>query len=175
MAGVSSASSAAARRLLLLACAFAAVAALDKSAVPARALVASDSTSDYEPLCQINGPPSRPRCEQGGVPAACPQRSSDSAKPTGTGAWALADDYVYYMDRGLVGALVKLLSGRSVVELGAGRGCYTRALLRHGVAASGYDGAPDIVRQTRGLIGRADLTTELGTLGCADYAMSFEV
>jgi len=48
-----------------------------------------------------------------------------SALPSQTGAWGLGRAYVYMLDVGLANALAELFAGSSVVELGAGLGCYT--------------------------------------------------
>ena len=47
-----------------------------------------------------------------------------------TGAWMLAPTYTYFLDRGLAGSLAKLFAGTSVVEVGAGKGCYADFLRR---------------------------------------------
>ena len=100
-------------------------------------------------------------------------RPQGGATPTATGAWEVPDSYVYFMDRGLVAALGVLMAGGSVIELGAGKGCYTAALRRRGVAASAYDGGPNIAQLTGGLVQRADLTKELG-LAPADWVLCLE-
>lgn len=135
--------------------------------------------SFYAPICQTTAPHDRKRCEKGELPYPCPGTAanrSGQAVPTGTGAWALGDDYVYFKDRGLIDELSRQLDrgAYSVLELGAGRGCYVHGLRSRGVVAFGFDGAPDIERQTQGLVHHADLTRN-SSLGCADYVMSFEV
>ena len=96
--------------------------------------------------------------------------------PTASGAWRLeATNYTYFMDRGLVLALANLFAGGSVIELGAGKGCYSAALRRAGVpSVRAFDGAPGVGAMTRGLVQTADLTTKLG-LGVADWVLCLEV
>ena len=48
-----------------------------------------------------------------------------SALPSQTGVWGLGRAYVYMLDVGLANALAEFFAGSSVVELGAGLGCYT--------------------------------------------------
>lgn len=133
----------------------------------------------HAPRCQVtpgHPPAVAALCMEGGRLFEC-TRAVDpwrGAVPSSTGAWALSDDYVYFKDRGLVSALASRLRGQRVIEFGSGKGCYVDALRRRGIHAIGYDGAPDVAQQTRGLVAHADLTTPL-SVGCADYVMSFEV
>lgn len=70
----------------------------------------------------------------------------------------------------------------TVLELGAGMGCYTAALRDMSKKTPGLaprevraiDGAPGIMDLTDGLVGEADLTTAL-QLDAADWVLSFEV
>jgi len=80
-----------------------------------------------------------------------------------------------------VGEIARLVNGASLLELGAGMGCYTAALrdlaAHSAVGASevrGFDGAPGVTALTDGLIGEADLTTRL-QLRQADWLLSLEV
>ena len=66
------------------------------------------------------------------------------------GAWRLqAANYTYFMDRGLVSALAKHFAGGSVLELGAGKGCYSAALRRTGLMTGvrAIDGAPGVAER----------------------------
>ena len=118
---------------------------------------------------------------RGNDTVACPanvdRTRHDGAKPTASGAWKIdAPTYTYFMDRGLVAALVKLFGpSSSVLELGAGKGCYTEALLRAGQpSVRAIDGAPGVADMTGGLVHTADLTQEL-RLGAADWVLCLEV
>ena len=101
---------------------------------------------------------------------------------TARGGWRLQASYTYFLDRSLVAQVAKLVAGASVIEFGAGMGCYTAALRDLGMKsvavgpreARGFDGAPGVRELTEGLIGEADLTTRL-QLGAADWVMSLEV
>ena len=73
------------------------------------------------------------------------------------------------------------MNGASLLELGAGMGCYTAALrdlAAHSAVgpseARGFDGAPGVTALTDGLVGEADLTTRL-QLRQADWLLSLEV
>ena len=97
-------------------------------------------------------------------------------KVTDTGAWDPKEDYVYYLDRGLLNRLGVLLAGSTVVEFGAGRGCYSDGLLAGGrhTKVTPYDGAPNVHNLTGGFIAHADLTHRL-RLGRANWVLCLEV
>jgi hypothetical protein len=100
------------------------------------------------------------------------------AKVTKSGAWKLEKSYTYFLDQGLVQAMVLLFNSSgstpTVLELGAGMGCYTNALREAGMQARGFDGAPNVGELTSNLVGHADLTKSQ-KLGNADWVFSFEV
>ncbi|KAL1510287.1 hypothetical protein AB1Y20_006607 [Prymnesium parvum] len=128
------------------------------------------------------------RCMQGDTPVGCCTAEKDAgtlargARKTTRGGWQLQASYTYFLDRGLVAAIGTLVAGASVIELGAGMGCYTAALHDLGTRSStlgplevrGFDGAPGVVELTEGLVGEADLTTPL-QLNPADWVLSLEV
>jgi hypothetical protein len=92
------------------------------------------------------------------------------------GSWELNDNYTYTLDRGLAAAYIPLFRGRSVLELGAGKGCYTASLLSTVRSIRAFDGAPNVERLTKGLVGRADLTKTSPALGGAsDWVLSTKV
>jgi len=148
----------------------------EKSAMVSAA--AAPAASVFEPLCQVTF--GRKRCMRGGQEEACPGAVDidrrDGALPTASGAWRLqATNYTYFMDRGLVAALAKQFAGGSVLELGAGKGCYSAALRRAGLpSVRAIDGAPGVAEMTGGLVHTADLTSEL-QLGAADWVLCLEV
>ena len=140
---------------------------------------AAPAASAFEPLCQVTF--GRKLCMRGGQEEACPGAVDidrrDGAVPTASGAWRLqATNYTYFMDRGLVAALAKQFAGGSVLELGAGKGCYSAALKRTGLMTGvrAIDGAPGVAEMTGGLVHTADLTAEL-QLGAADWVLCLEV
>ena len=112
-----------------------------------------------------------------GSPVPCiVSRNRDGAVPgQSTGAWSLSAAYLYVLDLGLAAALASTLRGRSVIELGAGKGCYTAWLRAAGVDVRGFDGAPGVDRLTGGLVQQADLTLPLRLERPAEYALCLEV
>ena len=66
----------------------------------------------------------------------------------------------------MVTELGNIFEGQSVIELGAGKGCYSDELrrsarLRPGATVRAFDGAPNVANMTGGLVKRADLTAPL--------------
>ena len=133
---------------------------------------------DFEPLCQVTF--GRAVCMRAGQTVPCPGHIDldrrDGAVPTASGAWRLQSaNYTYFMDRGLVSALAKQFAGGSVVEFGAGKGCYAAALRRAGLpSVRAFDGAPGVAEMTHGQVQTADLTAEL-RLGAAEWVLCLEV
>ena len=84
-----------------------------------------------------------------------------------SGAWILPPNYTYFLDRGLVSRLSQLFEASSVVELGAGKGCYADALRRapsargRQITVRAFDGAPDVSTITGGLVEHADLSSAI--------------
>ena len=137
----------------------------------------STAATSWEPTCQITVG-KQAKCERCTVSVPCPEGGRWGARPGGTGAWAVTEKYIYYRDRGLVEALARHFRDSSVLELGAGKGCYTSALRRAGIPVRAYDGAPGIAELTGGLVHTADLTSDLTLqLGkkSADWVLCLEV
>lgn len=132
----------------------------------------------YCPRCDAR------RCSQAGATVTCctPEKDGGTrlsgASKTARGGWRLAASYTYFLDQRLARALARLFAGQSVLEFGAGLGCYTSALRDSrgaGLAdVRGFDGAPGVAELSEGLVGEADLTTGL-QLGAADWVLSLEV
>lgn len=126
----------------------------------------------YAPLCRITVRTTQ--CMRNGLAANC---TSGGMHVTQSGAWKVQPEYVYYIDRGLLAALL-FLFGRnsSVVEIGAGLGCYTSALQASGQLSSlaAYDGINGIGKMTRGLVEHADLTSQMSA-SPAEWVLVLEV
>ena len=113
--------------------------------------------------------------ESGAPTSSVPQRRSLRAG----GDFAARADF---LDRGLAAALANLFAGVSVVELGAGKGCYAAYLRRappprHGESRIGvraFDGAPNVVNLTGGLVTRADLTSPLVRMPPSEWVLCLE-
>ena len=95
------------------------------------------------------------------------------------GQWMLSTcNSVHYLDQTLARGLSSLMSGGRVIELGAGCGCYTGALLDQGMVRSvlAYDGGPNIGELTDNLVRTADLTSDLSSLiGPHEWTLCLEV
>eukprot|EP00966_Prymnesium_polylepis_P319347 7375820-Prymnesium_polylepis.1 len=75
-------------------------------------------------------------CSQRGESVDC--LLGGSARPGGaSGEWQLDGGYMYALDLRLAAALAALFNGSTVVEFGAGEGCYTERLRAAGVAVVG--------------------------------------
>ena len=84
----------------------------------------------------------------------------------------------YRRDNGLVQAMLDLVGGGSVIELGAGCGCYTGPMLDSGRVQSimAFDGVSNIGSLTSELVRHADLTKDLGSLlPLHDWTICLEV
>jgi hypothetical protein len=126
---------------------------------------------------------------RGRVPVPC--NTSDSADPsapgaahahpTRTGAWQLGAGYHYKIELTLAIALSALFGNASVVELGAGLGCYSawlrddRGMPEDQANVWAFDGAPGVAERTRGLVQHADLTSPTLMLPRADWVLCLEV
>mmetsp|Transcript_6789 Transcript_6789/g.17613 ORF Transcript_6789/g.17613 Transcript_6789/m.17613 type:complete len:290 (-) Transcript_6789:162-1031(-) len=135
-----------------------------------------------EPLCQVTF--GRAVCMRGGVTVDCPAKVDQvrhDTKVTTSGAWELSPTYTYFLDRGIVRELTRIFASSSVIELGAGKGCYADALrrappIRMGapqIAVRAFDGAPSVADLTGGLVQRADLSKEL-RVPPADWVLCLE-
>ena len=142
----------------------------------------STAATSWEPTCRITSR-FRNKCERGGVSVPCPKAKAKGdfwagATPGSTGAWTVTEEFIHFLDRGLVEALARHFRDSSVFELGAGKGCYTSALRRAGIPVRAYDGAPGIAELTGGLVHTADLTSDVTLqLGkkSADWVLCLEV
>lgn len=94
-----------------------------------------------------------------------------------SGAWESNGTTPYLLDRGLASALSRFFGpSASVVEFGAGKGCYTDALRTAGTAnAQAFEGAPQIEDVTHGFVRHADLSTSGLSVGLADWVLCLEV
>lgn len=145
------------------------------SAMPAHALLLASPPPPpplFVPVCAVDW--KRSKCARGHEALPCPKQPHEGATPIGTGAWELTESYVYFLDRGLLAAMVGLFEGGSVLEFGAGKGCYTAAFRLRGLAARGYDGSPQVAALTDGLVQSADLTVP-HALDPADWVVCLEV
>ena len=147
-----------------------------QKALPAAAAAdgATTAASAFAPVRQVQTFGAKV-CERGGAVAPCRQWSKTGATPGATGALTLEESYTYYLDKGLARALAALFGRGSVLEFGAGTGCYVAALRRAGYTSlRAYDGAPGVERLTGGLVQRADLTARL-SFGPSDWVLCLEV
>lgn len=96
-----------------------------------------------------------------------------------SGAWSLPEGFMYKFDESFANAtLERVLSGGSVLELGAGLGCYT-TYFRESKKISkidGYEGASNVESLTKGFIKHADLSVkqDFGVLSY-DWVVCMEV
>ena len=92
-----------------------------------------------------------------------------------TGAWLLDEKSTYFLDRGLADGLSAFFGRQtSVIELGAGMGCYSTSLLASGVKVHPFDGAPNVAEVTHGLVTTHDLSQPLKRAP-ADWVLCLEV
>ena len=90
--------------------------------------------------------------------------------------------YADFLDRGIAASLTDLFAGASVVEVGAGKGCYAAELRRAPPARPGgsrigvraFDGAPNVANLTGGLVTRADLTSPMLSTEPAEWVLCLE-
>ena len=135
-----------------------------------------------EPVCQVTF--GKAVCQRAGDDTPCPPAVDQVRHDTqagATGAWTLSPTYTYFLDRGLVGELAQLFAAASVIELGAGKGCYAATLRRlpprrpgeSRIAVRAFDGAPNVVSVTGGLVQHADLVKPL-RLSPAEWVLCLE-
>jgi len=96
-----------------------------------------------------------------------------------TGAWTLGSCAgAYYIDLRLAAAIGQHLlqtGAQTILELGAGCGCYTRFLTDHfGLSVSAFDGASDMYSLSSGRVRVADLT-KWNEFGMHDWVICLEV
>jgi len=91
--------------------------------------------------------------------ATCPVQ--DDLQTSSTGSYIIPENFSYRFDHKFANAILNVTSG-SVLELGAGLGCYTYYFNRSGSFSrvSGYEGASNVYELTGGFIEHADLTEE---------------
>jgi 2-polyprenyl-3-methyl-5-hydroxy-6-metoxy-1,4-benzoquinol methylase len=78
-----------------------------------------------------------------------------------SGAWYLPQNFMYKFDQKFANAILdRVVEGGSVLELGAGLGCYTYYFRDSGKVLSidGYEGAANVEEMSEGFIKQADLT-----------------
>ena len=94
-----------------------------------------------------------------------------------SGAWESKGTTPYLLDRGLATALARFFgASASVVEFGAGKGCYTDALRTAGLTkVQAFEGAPQIEHVTHGFVRHADLSKTGLRVGPADWVLCLEV
>lgn len=102
------------------------------------------------------------------------KESGNVGKVLSTGAWKFDSSYVYPFDASLASYLNTIVRNRTVLELGAGRGHYTKAFKESASQVNAYDGAEGIEDLSDGLVMRADLTEHLN-LGMHDWVICMEV
>ena len=167
------------------------------SSAPRELVYETDSTDDdspppppppaaapyVEPTCQVTF--GQANCMRGGRSVPCPPRVDlvrHDTQALDTGAWVLAPTYTYFLDRGLADSLVNLFAGASVVELGAGKGCYADHLRRappkklgaSRIGVRAFDGAPNVANITGGLVHRADLTRPMLETPPSEWVLCLE-
>jgi len=142
----------------------------------------------WQPVCTVQmGPPRL--CVRGRDVTNCSQSvhkhaantdksmKSASAQTSTTGAWLLEASAGYFLDLGLAEGLTKLFAGGSVIEFGAGIGCYSGALHQRGVRAVPFEGAANVEQVTHGFVRMAEMTTPHLDVGLppADWVLCLEV
>lgn len=128
-------------------------------------------------LTRESAPSWRPKCRPKFVETEIEHATNHEVEKEGE--WKLNSCHGrYFLDAGLAGALASLMEGGRVVELGAGCGCYTGALLDSGKvkAVQAFDGVSNIARLTSGLVQTADLTQNIqGRIEDHDWTLCTEV
>ncbi|CAE7421230.1 unnamed protein product [Symbiodinium necroappetens] len=114
----------------------------------------------------------------------CATKQSDRSKREisineKSGVWGFRSCHrTYLLDVGLAHHMGLTFAKSSVLEFGAGCGCYTSYLrdVAHAESVTAYDGIPNIRNLTRGLVSEADLTVNLSSLIRAhDWTLCTEV
>ena len=111
-------------------------------------------------------------------PVACPNKTK--AKSSDTGAWVLPKDYAYLFDKGLADGVLGLMDhNATVIEFGAGRGCYSHYYhdSKKVSLVAGYDGATNIAELTDGFITTLNLIEphDVAQGRAIDWVVCFEV
>eukprot|EP01065_Artemidia_motanka_P040545 TRINITY_DN5100_c0_g5_i1.p1 TRINITY_DN5100_c0_g5~~TRINITY_DN5100_c0_g5_i1.p1 ORF type:complete len:310 (+),score=62.64 TRINITY_DN5100_c0_g5_i1:88-930(+) len=162
-------------------------------AAPRRPPVAARSVSEskwqrWSPVCRylppsvvweegsISAPPGT-RCLMSGrrqAPFDCGAAQGYKPRLGASGAWTLADNYAYLIDLSLADALSELFANGTLLELGAGKGCYSAHFAAAGIDVAAYDGAPRVSLATMGAVDQFDLTTR-AEWKPRDWVMCLEV
>ena len=131
------------------------------------------------PRCMTYGsgfrPPDMIDCTPGHLRGCgAPKKNRTGVESVGqTGGWRLDAGKPYLLDLGLARAIAAIAHRRTLVELGAGLGCYSLTLAHCGVhVVAAIDGADDVNELSGGVVTRADLTKP--TRSAADWVMSLE-
>jgi len=97
---------------------------------------------------------------------------------TQTGGYQMGTCHrAHYLDWGLVSMFAHFLhpaKGTSIIELGAGCGCYANFLNYVGFDIKAFDGTPDVAKLTNGIVNEADFVKPMD-LKPATWVMSMEV
>jgi hypothetical protein len=80
-----------------------------------------------------------------------------------------------YVNGELSTLLQLFLQGKTVVDIGAGQGGYSKAMKEKGISVRAFDGQVGIEAVTKGLVSRADLTRPLKLEPAPQWTISFEV
>ena len=134
----------------------------------------STRTLPFAPVCRVGNN----SCARGGIPWPCSSGGRAVASKKAAGAWQLAAGYTYALDMQLAAALGVFFARKTVIEFGAGEGCYTERLRASGVSLIGaFDGAPGIGDRTSGLVKPANLVENLTEAGVprAHWILCLEV
>jgi len=109
------------------------------------------------------------------VPCLVRQRQSVAS----SGAWRLSENFMYKFDQNFADAVLDRVISGSVLELGAGLGCYTTYFHDSGKISSiiGYEGAVNVEPMTENFIHQADLTqkNDFGGYQTYDWVVCMEV
>mmetsp|Transcript_29172 Transcript_29172/g.53804 ORF Transcript_29172/g.53804 Transcript_29172/m.53804 type:complete len:610 (-) Transcript_29172:287-2116(-) len=104
----------------------------------------------------------------------CPAKNN--LQSSSTGAYILPENFTYRFDQQFANAILNKVVTGSVLELGAGLGCYTYYFSESGKLSQihGYEGASNVHELSGGLVKRADLS-EHHEFGQFDWVISLEV
>lgn len=96
---------------------------------------------------------------------------------TSTGAYIIPENYLYRFDQQFADAILNNIISGSVLELGAGSGCYTYYFKNSGLLShvSGFEGAANVHELSGGLIKHADLAEKQDFGSDFDWVVSLEV
>ena len=103
------------------------------------------------------------------------KRKGNTVVDNKTGTWKLETcDYTHVLDERLAFKLLKMFDGQSVLELGAGCGCYASVWKHNGLKHHAYDGTANIAELTHGMVQYSNLAKPLREEP-HDWVMSLEV